>query len=309
MIMQKISALSPSVRGALLVALSGLLFGWMSFFGVRLLSFNFSLQNMLFWRFFMASVWMAFWIFFRSSVRRKKILSGFTIKPFIAGALAYSGASAFYFLAIQYIYTGLAMVVFFSFPIFVALMAWIMGSWKMNRVAFCALFSVVAGLFLLKGDQDASNVSGVGILLAMLGALSFAFYVYGSQQTTRKHDSQLLTLSVCVGNSFIFLVWSLITNTFAFPISLSAWIYAVAIGVIATALPIQLLLDGLKTISSVKASILSVLEPVVTILVGFAFLHESMTLIQLAGVLVILSAAILIQFEGKMPELLIRNDI
>ena len=102
---------------------------------------------------------------------------------------------------------------------------------------------------------------------------------------------------MCLGNSLIFFIISCITKSFFIPTTLHAWSYIIAIGIIATAVPIQLLLDGIKHISSIKASILSVLEPVVTLLVGVALLSESISATQAIGVLTVLLGAILIQFE------------
>jgi drug/metabolite transporter (DMT)-like permease len=87
------------------------------------------------------------------------------------------------------------------------------------------------------------------------------------------------------------------THTFTVPTTITAWANVLAIGIIATAIPIQLLLDGLKFISSVKASILSVLEPVMVVVMGLAFLGESISSMQVIGIITVLTGAILIQFE------------
>jgi drug/metabolite transporter (DMT)-like permease len=46
------------IKGTLLVALSGMLFGLMGFLGTKILYLQFSVENMLFWRFLIASCWM-----------------------------------------------------------------------------------------------------------------------------------------------------------------------------------------------------------------------------------------------------------
>jgi len=287
----------PHTRGTILVALSGMLFGLMGLLGTRLIDLHFSIENMLFWRFLIATVCVSIsTVMFKNKMRTPDQQSLHIIKIFFLGALSYSGASGFYFLASKHIGTGLAMVIFFSFPVFVTLFAWTMGTWKMNIIAFAALLAVMSGLFLLKGDAD-NTLDGMGIVLAVVAACSFATYVYSSQQATKSLDSRWLALFVCFGNTLIFLALSLYTHSFMFPTSLAAWFYIGMLAIIAIALPIQLLLDGLKYISPVKASILSVLEPVVTVLVGLLFLGESMSVMQTIGVVIVLLGAILIQFE------------
>ncbi len=288
---------SAQLRGTLLVGLSGLLYGFMGFFGTHLIHENLSVSNMLFWRFFIATFWVlgtAYWYkrnFFKQ-LPDKRIL----FRTLLLGAVSYSGGSFFFFLASQYTGTGVAMVIFFCFPVFVTLFTWITTSWKMNKYAAASLFTIVLGLFLLKG-HGTHTLNLVGILLAVISGVSYAIYVISSKHNTKNFDSELLTFLVCLGNSIIFLGVALYTKSFLIPTSLHTWLYISAIGIIATALPIQLLLDGIKHVSPVKASILSVLEPVVTLLVGVLLLHESMTSLQALGVLTILLGAIVIQFE------------
>lgn len=286
-----------AIRGTMLVILSGLLFGWMGFFGTRLIKSDFSVENMLFWRFLAAAAWILGWMMITRKKKSNNSLNYIEfIKIFFFGAMSYSGASAFYFLASEHIGTGIAMVIFFSFPVFVSFFAWVSGTWKLNKIAVIALTAVMMGLTLLKGNGEMS-LSLTGISLAIVASFCFAVYVFGSQHTTKGLDSRMLTLLVCVGNALVFLVLSLCFHKMVFPISWQAWFYICALGIIATALPIQLLLDGLKYISPVKASILSVLEPVVTMLVGMLMLNESMTWLQSTGIIIILLGAILIQFE------------
>lgn len=285
--------MQPQMRGTMLVAISGLLFGTMGFLGTKLFYLNFTVENMLFWRFLIATLWISLSTIRSRSWDLSTIDNPLTIlKIFILSTISYSSGSAFYFLASKHIGTGLAMVIFFSFPIFVTLFAWILGTWKMNKTALMALLTVMLGLILLKGN-DETTLDWMGIFLGLIAACCFAAYVYGSQHTIKNMDSRILTLLVCFGNTLIFLMLSCYTHSFIVPTTLDAWFYICAIGVIATALPIQLLLDGLKYISPVKASILSVLEPVVTMIIGLVLLNETLSYVQALGVMIILLGAIM----------------
>jgi drug/metabolite transporter (DMT)-like permease len=284
-------------RGTFLVALSGALFGSMGFLGTKLFYLHFTVENMLFWRFFIATVWISIHIILFNSERSIFSLQPLSVlKIFLLGTLSYSSASAFYFLASQHIGTGLAMVIFFSFPVIVALFSWVWGDWKLTKTAFFALVTVLLGLILLKGRGN-STLDGIGIIMAGIAACCFAAYVYGNQHTTKNMDARQLTLLVCLGNTVLFFCLSCYNHRFILPSTWTAWLYIIAIGIIATALPIQLLLNGLKYISPVKASILSVLEPVITLLLGLTLLGETVSAIQFLGVVIILLGAILIQFE------------
>lgn len=289
-------------QGALLVALSGMLYGVIAYFGTQLIHHHFTVPTMLFWRFFIATLWMAMSML----ITKKKFYLELSqqpalIKTAVLAAIYYSTASALYFLSSLYIGTGLAMVIFFSFPVFVTLFAYLLSDWQMNKYAFCSLIAVIVGLFLLKG-KGATLLNPLGILFALLAALCYAVYMHGSQHNAKKMDSRLLTLATCLGNSLIFFIIAILTHQFLIPNSFNEWVWAITLGVFATALPIQLLLDGLKYISPVKASILSVLEPTVTVIMGLILLNETISSLQTVGVVIVLLGALFIQFEKNIDH-------
>jgi len=287
------------IRGTLLAALSGILFGFLGFLGMRLLDMNFSIENMLFWRFFIAFLFIL--ILLRPFKRKLVFNLGKNtslIKTLILGAFCYSGSSSFYFLASEYIGTGPSMVIFYLFPVFIMLFAWLFDKVKPGKYTIFSLAAVLIGLVLLHKQQD-GTLDIIGIILAVISAVFYAVFVYSSKDQSKGIDAQLLTFLVCIGNMLTFLVWSLITNTLFIPTSLTAWFYIIALGIVATALPIRLFLISLKYITPVKASLLSVLEPIVTVIIGCLLLAEIISPLQFMGIIVILLGAILIQFEAQ----------
>lgn len=285
------------LRGTCLVALSGTLYGMMSYFGMQVMQDNLSVETMLFWRFLTGMVCMLIPVYLKKPTQVISTCSlTHWLKVILFGAISYSACSGFYFLAAKQIGTGLAMVLFFAYPVFVVLFAWILTSWHFNKHTLYALIAVILGLILLKGNGNHA-INLAGLCLGIVAALSYAIYVYGSQHTVKVADSRLLTLFICLGNSIIFYMVAKITGTFVWPTSWHTWINILILGLLGTALPIQLLLDGLKYISPIKASILSVLEPVMTVLIGLILLHETISTLQALGVLIVLAGAIFIQFE------------
>lgn len=285
-----------------MVAVSGMLYGMIGYFGMQLIQQHFAVPAFLFWRFFVATLWMYVLVMF--SPKRRSQLNTNARSLFIlsaGGAVCYSGCSAFYYLASLYIGTGPAMVVFYTFPVFVICFSMLFDQWKMNRYTLAAVISIMVGLLLLNGKHDyAMNLTG--FMLGMLAALSYGVYVYSSQSVSKKIDTHWLTLMICLGCAVLFFALALITGTFKLPVTAKAWLDIFVLGVLATAIPIQLMLSGLKYISSVKASMLSLLEPVVTLCVGMMFLHERLVSLQIIGVIIILCAALTIQFTDNTPD-------
>lgn len=286
----------PQIQAVGIIALSGILYGFLGFFGAQLLNEKFSVSTMLFWRFLIAGFWMLGYSCWKQEIAFKNLsrLSLFSI-PLFLSTICYSAGSAFYFLASRHTGTGLAMVIFFSYPLFVAIFAWAQNNWRINKYAMAALLAIVIGLFLLKGD-DGNPITITGIVLGIISALFYAIYVFKTKQIVKEIVSSHFTMIICLNCAAIFLIISLTTQTFAFPTTLNAWVYIFAIGIVATAIPIQLLLEGLKVISPLKASMISVLEPVVTLLVGIMLLSEPISALQITGVFILLLGAIAIQF-------------
>lgn len=283
--------------GAAMVILSGLLYGMIGYFGMQLFYQGFSVPAMLFWRFVVASVWMlGFGLITRHSFASTYQQLGQIIKMATIGAVSYSGGSAFFYLGGLLIGTGPAMVIFFSFPVFVTLFALAFKKTTINRYIVSALMMVIIGMVCLNGSGD-YNLNNWGIVLGLIAAFSYGVYVYYSKGSSAKVDTLWLTFFICIGCSLLFLFFTLATRTWNYPTTYNAWRDILILGIIATAIPIQLLLNGLKYISSVKASILSVMEPVTTVVVGVLMLNEQLSSLQVIGILIVLTGAIVIQFD------------
>jgi drug/metabolite transporter (DMT)-like permease len=118
--------------------------------------------------------------------------------------------------------------------------------------------------------------------------------------TSRKIDGNLLALFICAGAALGLGIWTFVQNTLSLPTSSVIWGNLVLQGVLTTAIPIQLMLLGLKDVSALRASILSVTEPLVTVLVGVLMLHEVLLGQQMVGAVVLITSALLIQFQRNL---------
>ena len=73
------------------------------------------------------------------------------------------------------------------------------------------------------------------------------------------------------------------------------WIYLAGLGFFPTVLAYLLYTKGLEEVESGRASIVATIEPVVGTFAGFFFFREMLSGWQLAGVLLVLAAVVLIQ--------------
>jgi drug/metabolite transporter (DMT)-like permease len=270
------------------VVLSGLMFGLIGYFGMSIVYAHLSVNTMVLWRFLVASIFMFSVVLIQCKARL--IVSWPSLEAFFAGALLYGPSSTLYFLAAARIGSGLAMVLFFTYPAIVLCLNRFFYKHEISQSFYWAIAIIFVGmLFLTHGESTEFGLSGIG--LSLLSALLFALYMVFSQHS--KASAQVDTLMVCIGSALSAGIAASIEHTLAIPYGFKVWMDIIGVSIICTSIPILLLLKGLKHIGSLEASILSVLEPVFVLLVGIWLLGETVNVMQVLGVIILLSGALL----------------
>lgn len=285
-------------KGELYAILSGFLYGFIGYFGVHVLKEGFSISSMQFWRFFIAVVLIS------PLAIREIILYKPAFKEmfysFLGGVLFYGLSTYLYFLASEYLGTGLAMVVFFTFPVFVMVMNIIFFKFKIHPISYVAILVILIGMnFLIDSNEVKMDLKGV--ILGLLSSISFAGFMVTCGH--RKLTSNVFTLMVSLGCGVTGLIVCIAQQQLQVPTALNSLWPMLGISVIATLAPIILLQKSMHFISSQKAALLSVLEPVFVVIFGVYLLDEHMTLRHFLGVFIILSGALLALFDESKATL------
>ncbi len=286
--------LTTQQRGALYAIGSGLCYGLTGYYGISIIRADFTVSSMLFWRFFIASLFMALLIIpqYKDLLR----LDRQSLKAFLYGMLFYGTSTTVYFMASLYIGTGLAMVIFFSFPAFVMLINSFFYKQAIRKIYYVAFGLISIGLAFLV-NPESLTLDLYGIALSILCALLYACYVAASKKISL--PAMTSTFMVSLGCMMTSLIFALFDQSLHLPQTASCWIDIVSMGLIATAIPILLLLQCLKYISSEKASLLSVLEPVFVFIFGVLLLNEEIDAMKGIGIIIILSGSLTALFSKK----------
>ncbi len=287
--------LSKENRGVLYAISSGLCFGLLGYFGVTLMQANFSVYNMLFWRFVVGIIVVALCLLPQSQTIFKKPKE--LVKVFLYGVSFYSITAILYFIACKYISTGLAMVTFFTYPVMVILLNKFLYKSEIPKTYYGAVGLILFGMFFLGGNHEAA-FDFFGLFLGVASAATYACYLIASKNSTV--SPLVSTLMVSIGSALTCLVAAVVDGTFFVPHDPGAWLNIIAVGTLCTALPILLLLRALQYISSEKASLLSVLEPVFVLIFGMILLGETVTSTQMVGVIIVLFGAVLTLFGKRL---------
>jgi drug/metabolite transporter (DMT)-like permease len=282
-------------RGSFFAITSGFLYGFIGYFGISVIHSNISITNMLFWRFLIASAVIL--LVMLPQLRRLKESGAQLLLAFLSGAVLYCFSTMLFFYASNYIGSGLAMVIFFSYPVMVIVFNYFFYGQTISRLYYIAASIVILGMFLFI-DMHEMKLDLIGIALGTISALFYAAYIVASKKSTV--SPTVSALMVSLGCMLTALICTLVNGTWFVPTSTRVWMDLFGIGAFATAIPILLLLYSLKYINSEKASLLSVLEPVFVVIFGVILLGETLEWQHVLGVVVVLFGAILTLFSDKI---------
>lgn len=275
-------------KGEIFALLSGLAYGLIGYFGIQIIEAGASVANMLFWRFLVATLLIALVFVPRFELAKLSLTKGLAV--FLHGMIFYGASAILYFVASKYMGTGLAMVIFFSYPAMVLAFNIVFYRLKISLVYLLAFALLIIGLLLLV-DAGEYVLDFTGLVLGLLAAVMYAGYILVSKKM--QIAPLYSTLMVTAGSAASCLLYSLFDDSFAIPLGIEQWSNIVALAVICTALPILLLLKSLSYISSEKASLLSVMEPVFVTIFGVILLNEKISFWQVIGSSTVLAAAVL----------------
>ncbi len=210
----------------------------------------------------------------------------------------------FYFLAIDRLAIGIALLIEYLAPLLVALWARFVYHDHVRRRIWVALSLALFGLAMIVdvfGGGESLSTAGIGFALA--GAVAYALYVLLAEHVVGGRDAVSL---LAYGFAFASVFWALLAPWWSFPaaaltkttslgghlhtVELPVWALTLWMIVLGTMIPFFLLVNALRHISATRAGIVAMLEPVVGALVGWAWLSESLDGVQLVGAAVVLVA-------------------
>lgn len=248
---------------------------------------------MLWWRFLIAGA-LVFPFALRDFSKKNHSFKEF-FNLFFFGGIVSGLCSLLYFQAAQDLGTGMAMIIFFTFPIFVVLFSWIFDKYSIQPVIYLSILLIIIGLVLLVND-GCHHISFKGGSAAIASGFFYAVYIFISKRS--KTSPLYLTWAICWGSAFNLLVLGMIDQgNFWFPHLSPPLKYTFFTAFFATLLPTVLLLEAMKRISATKASLLSVFEPISTTLIGVVLLGECVSFTQFIGAIVVLTGACLTYYE------------
>lgn len=280
-----------NIKYILMVLLGGAMYGTMSSFVKLSYSWGYNAAEISFTQAALAAIFLGTY----ALVTRKKNQGKLTRKdllPLILTGSAIGMTNYLYYRSVSYISASLAIVILMQFTWFSMFLEWIIFAKKPSRLELLTVFFILIGT-VMAGNLFGSNAwsfSLKGILLALFASLTYAIYIVANGRIGKSVQWQSKSTLIMIGSAFtIFIVNSrtIITDNH-FGGNFILW--AIFLAVIGTTIPTALFAAGIPKVGVGISSILMTIELPVAFLCAIMVLNERISLIQVVGIIVMLTA-------------------
>jgi len=225
--------------------------------------------------------------------KKEGLNSFFDIKPFkylFLSGVFLSINWVLFFLAIEIAGVNLAVIIYYSGPIFSILLAVIFLKEPFNLKLLTSIILVAIGvIFSVGGIENFTK----GAILALLAAISYGLLGFFSKLATINHSSYKVTawqifISIFLTAPFLYFSEFNLTPSILFIVIIA--------GIIHTALALFLWYDSLNYIPLSLAGVLAYLDIFFAMILSWIFLAEVPTIEQIVGSILIVLAGVIVIF-------------
>src|SRR4051812_27597782 len=212
------------------------------------------------------------------------------------GACGYALQAGCYFLALERIDASLLSLLLYTFPAMVTVAAVVLGRERLEARRVTALALVSAGLALVLAGAGTGALNGGGVVLGLAAAVVYSTYILVSDGVAGRMPALALATLVCTGAACSLMVGTTLAGTFhPERVSATGWGWLACLAGISTVGAIAMFFAGLRRVGPSAASILSTIEPVVTVGLAAAVFAERLGAVQLAGGALVLAAVVVLR--------------
>lgn len=222
-------------------------------------------------------------------------------KIILVGVIGNAFTVAMLYTSYSYIQVGSATVLHFLYPMFVSLICFFYYKEQLSKtVRICLVIASIEILFFIEGG----NTSFIGLFLALFSGITFAYYIVGVEKLgLQMINPYVLNFYFAIVIAITLLIIGIVSNQLVLNLPMTAYGYSFIIAILTSIIGIICLQQGIKYLGATTASILSMFEPVTSVIFGIIILHERLTIVKAIGCLIILGAVIgLIVSNSKKEE-------
>lgn len=219
----------------------------------------------------------------------------------ILGAM-YTVCMIFEMYGLRKIDTGVASLIenmaIVLVPVFVAALTRTMPR---RKTMLCALLAVVGVGFLSLAQSEISG-GGLGILLAVCAAVTYAFCIITTEKVSQDADPITIGIVQLGTMGVLSLVISLITGSFGLPQNGQQWGMILMLVLVCSCFGFAFQPLGQKYLPAETAAVFTVVNPFTTSILGIAVMKETITGVKLIGYALILAALVIYNMKAAAEK-------
>ena len=219
---------------------------------------------------------------------RRVVLAGLAL-----GAIGYAAQAGLFFSALRHVDASLTSLLLYTYPALVFCGAVALRREHVTPWKALALLLASAGAALVLLGGGTGGLEATGVALALGAGATYAVYILVAEGVVARIDAFELGALITTGAAATFLLTGVIGGALVFPAG--GWIWIVAIALFSTVLPIVTFMLGMERVGAATASILSTVEPVVTVALAVAIYAEALGPLQILGGALVLAAVVALQ--------------
>ncbi len=213
------------------------------------------------------------------------------------------------YLAIGQVATGMAIALFFVYPMISGFLSWLLFSDRPDGFRFAAMVAILCGELMVLGGSSTlgTSIFNLGSTTGILAGLAFACYVI----LTRICASKLHPVSFTLVNFSTMFLLSFICLMLPLPRNLNISVepsnllelilIAFILGVL-TLVGYVLNNVGIRKLGALRSAIIGAGVPILTVVFGALILQESLAVVQVMGVLFVTIGVAAYSLEKMIPS-------
>ncbi len=288
----------------MMALLGAIAYGIQPTFTKLLLNLGINSTTLIFYRFVFVALIMGFYLLARKKLVRPSIKQ---IRDLIFfGILGYGGTIFLLTESYNYLPMGQATMIYFTYPVCVALMMVIFYKEKISFLKILALGLALLGLFFLGNFKVVFNFKGIFMALGL--GLAFATYLVSVNKSTYKSmEAEVLIFYLALVNIVFFGIKGAVSSSLAW-LPKVGFLYIIAT-VTLTIMALLMITSAIRKIGAVNTSIICVFEPVITLMCGIIIFREVVNWSIFFGSLLMIVSVFFVTWEGfaREKKKLLRN--
>lgn len=203
--------------------------------------------------------------------------------------------------SLNYASVAISTLLVCSTPVWTELYA-VMRRRSVDRAAAISVLGALAGVAIVVGAPDRSNTP-LGILLALVGAFTFAAYLVVVRGVDRRYDTLAVTARTYATAAILLAAAALLAHDHLPPLAdTHAWGGILAMAFVSQLFGHTALNAGVRVLSATFVSTFTLLEPVIAALLAAWIFHERLGPLTALGAAVILASIFVAVRAESHPE-------